>query len=185
MSTTSTHFPHLTIILPGWDLEVVLIKTPKGTYSPLPPLCKQLGDIDTFSQVEKLQADPTFAPFLEQLEAPTKTGYRDSWCLRRFKLGDWFHSINPNKVRTELRDHLDEINALITQNSDRTLFKKVADLIDPAPPSPKASKATKPPASSVRAEVYIQCECGRHHRIVFDNLGGVQHDTGMGSPDDD
>ncbi len=170
----TTIYPHLTIVLPDLDLKVVLIKTPEGTFCPIPPLCRQLGDINTQSQTDKLNADEKFIPFMRPLMAPTARGHKPSWCLRRHKIGDWLHTISPNRVNERFRGKYEDIQARITQNSDQAHFGvALASAIDPAPapkshPEQKSQIRTGEAQTKLHASIQLECECGRVHCIVIE-----------------
>lgn len=66
-------------------------------------ICTNLG-IDRKSQQTKLQADPTYEAKLIKIQ--TAGGIQDIFCIPLDKLNGWLFSINPNKVKPEVREKL-------------------------------------------------------------------------------
>jgi hypothetical protein len=171
-------FPHL----PGFDLAVTVVKVAEGIYVAMPPICRQLGDLDVSGQIAKLQGDHHFDEALRRVPYDTHTrGVHFVWGIRRHKFGEWIHSINPRKVREEYRERLDELATEVTRFLDQATFGKLAKFMDPAP-EPQTSLA--PPHEEqtytssqivkpvLRGVLHINCQnCGAPHRIDLDEDG--------------
>jgi hypothetical protein len=171
--------------LPRFKLRVTLVKVANGMYVVMPPICQQLGDLDTSGQVAKLEADHHFEDALRKVPYDTKTrGIHLAWGIRRHKFGEWIHSINPRKVSDEYRECLDELAAEVTLFLDQVTFGKLAKHMDPAPATPKqqASSDAIPDRQAgshvqilrpvLRGVLHINCQiCGAPHRIDLDEDG--------------
>src|SRR5262245_491855 len=111
--------PHL----PRFRLVVTVVKVAAGMFIAMPPICRQLGDLDMSSQIAKLQSDHHFDGALDRVPYDTKVrGVQLAWGIRRYKFGEWIHGINPRKVREEYRDCLDDLAAEVTQFLDQAAF---------------------------------------------------------------
>lgn len=67
------------------------------------PVCEVVG-LDRKRQQQKLQSDPTFGSKL--IKVQTNGGMQDVFCIPLDKLNGWLFSINPNKVKPEVREKL-------------------------------------------------------------------------------
>ena len=180
--------------LPRFKLSVTLVKVADGTYIVMPPICRQLGDLDMSSQITKLQGDHHFEGALRRVPYDTRIrGVHLTWGIRRHKFGEWIHSINPRKVSEEYRDCLDDLAAEVTQFLDQATFGKLARYLDPVPsPAPHTTSKWEQPATAdvqtlkpvLRGVLHINCQsCGAPHRIDLDEDGvhvvlGQWNDTG-------
>ena len=54
-------FEQFDLPLPRFKLIVTVVKVADGMYVVMPPICRQLGDLDMSDQTAKLQADHHFA----------------------------------------------------------------------------------------------------------------------------
>lgn len=68
-------------------------------------ICKNLG-IDPNQQRRKIQNDLTFGS--KFIKVQTNGGMQDVFCIPLSKLNGWLFSINPNKVKPEVREKLIE-----------------------------------------------------------------------------
>src|SRR5579883_1035638 len=74
------------LALPRWGFEVPLVYTARGGYVPLPPVCKRMG-IAVARQIQRLQDDSFYAPWIERLPVKTSqecvipTAYTDAGSL--------------------------------------------------------------------------------------------------------
>lgn len=170
--------------LPRFNLIVTVVKVADSMYIVMPPICRQLGDLDMSGQIAKLQGDHHFDGSLQRVPYDTKTrGVRLTWGIRRHKFGEWIHSINPRKVREEYRDCLDDLAAEVTLFLDQATFGKLAKHMDPAPganghqANPGATHEQPVLEVSVlrpvlRGVLHIHCQsCGAPHRIDLDEDG--------------
>jgi hypothetical protein len=171
--------------LPRFKLMVTVVRLADGMYVVLPPLCRQLGDLDVSGQIAKLQSDHHFAGALKRVPYDTKTrGVHLSWGIRRYKFGEWIHRINPRRVREEYRDCLDELAAEVTQFLDQATFGKLAKHMDPAPSLQRqgtqadAGQGRQPAMTAetlrpvLRGVLHFNCQsCGAPHRIDLDEDG--------------
>ena len=66
-------------------------------------ICKNLG-IDYIRQYQKIKSDPTYQS--ELVKVQTAGGMQDVFCIPLSKLNGWLFSINPNKVKPEVKEHL-------------------------------------------------------------------------------
>jgi P22_AR N-terminal domain len=168
--------------LPRFQLVVTVVKVADGMYIVMPPICRQLGDLDMSGQIAKVQGDHRFAGALRRVPYDTRIrGVQLTWGIRRHKFGEWIHSINPRKVREEYRDCLDDLAAEVTQFLDQATFGTLAKHMDPAP-GPKAPFAAAEEQSApstvqtmrpvLRGVLHINCQsCGAPHRIDLDEDG--------------
>jgi len=67
------------------------------------PICDAIG-IDRKNQQDKLQCDQSFEAKL--IKVKTNGGMQDVFCIPLSKLNGWLFSINPNKVKPEVRQKL-------------------------------------------------------------------------------
>src|SRR5579859_7384325 len=119
--------------LPRFQFVVTVVKVADGMYVVMPPICRQLGDLDMSGQIAKLQGDHHFDGTLRRLPYDTRIrGVQLTWGIRRHKFTEWIHRINPRKVREEYRDCLDELAAEVTQFLDQAVFGTLAKHMDPA-----------------------------------------------------
>jgi hypothetical protein len=178
-------FEQFDLPLPRFNLVVTVVKAADGMYVMMPPICRQLGDLDMSTQVAKLQSDHRFDEALRRVPYNTKTrGVHLSWGIRRYKFGEWIHSINPRKVNAEYRDCLNELAAEVTLFLDQASFGKLAKHMDPAPnskmlqtlsrstPEQQPTAATESLRPTLRGVLHINCQhCGAPHRIDLDEDG--------------
>jgi hypothetical protein len=168
--------------LPRFELVVTVVKVADGMYIVMPPICRQLGDLDMSGQITKVQGDHHFDGALRRVPYDTRIrGVQLAWGIRRHKFGEWIHSINPRKVREEYRDCLDDLAAEVTQFLDQVTFGTLAKHMDPAPgPQARLAAAEEQPATPVvqvvrpvlRGVLHINCQsCGAPHRIDLDEDG--------------
>ena len=69
----------------------------------LKPICEAI-ELSISSQYQKLKADESFEAKL--IKVRTKGGMQDVFCIPLSKLNGWLFSINPNKVKPEVRQKL-------------------------------------------------------------------------------
>ena len=67
------------------------------------PICKNLG-IDDKTQIRKIKSDEAFES--KYLEVQTKGGLQKVFCIPLEKLNGWLFTINPNKVKPEVKQKL-------------------------------------------------------------------------------
>jgi hypothetical protein len=168
--------------LPRFHLLVTVVKVADGMFIVMPPICRQLGDLDMSGQLAKLQGDHHFDGALRRVPYDTRIrGVQLTWGIRRHKFGEWIHRINPRKVREEYRDCLDDLAAEVTQFLDQATFGTLARHMDPAPGplgrltsveeqlAPTTGQAVRP---VLRGVLHINCQsCGAPHRIELDEDG--------------
>ncbi len=68
------------------------------------PICENLGIKGIQDQYQKLKSDPTFEARL--IEVPTAGGVQKVFCIPLEKLNGWLFTINPNKVKPEVKQKL-------------------------------------------------------------------------------
>jgi len=82
------------------NLDVVL----NGTqWVSITPICDAIG-LASHRQRERLQSDETYQSKL--IKVKTNGGMQDVFCIPLSKLNGWLFSINPNKVKPEVRQKL-------------------------------------------------------------------------------
>jgi len=68
-------------------------------------ICNAIG-IDYIKQYKKIKADPSYQSKL--IKVQTNGGMQEVFCIPLNKLNGWLFSINPNRVKPEVRDKLIE-----------------------------------------------------------------------------
>lgn len=86
----------------------------KRAYVACKPICERLG-IDWSSQYTKLKNDPIFAASIVIITTDTGQGRREVVCIAVDMLQAWMMSINPNKVKEELREPMNRYRAICAQ----------------------------------------------------------------------
>lgn len=122
--------------------ELTAIETAEAVMVPLKPICDRLG-LDVEGQRKKVRSrQAIFAS--EMMSEPALKTARPSLCLPITRLAMWLASINPAKVKPELRTMLELYQREAADVLDR-YFRKgeaipartVQPLPDPEPPLPK------------------------------------------------
>src|SRR5258708_31578349 len=84
--------------LSKWDMDVTIVRQSDGpTYFTIRHVCEALG-VATNRQLQVLQ---------------------DAMCIRKREAAWWLATINPKKVRAEVRDRLEEFQADLMAEADR------------------------------------------------------------------
>jgi hypothetical protein len=178
MATRTTPFKQIDWAVPGFPgITAVLVQIESGMYVVIPPMCAQLGDLNAQAQIDKLRADERFVEHLVKVPYDTRSrGMRESWGIRRHQFGNWIRTINPNKVKPELRDRLDELDQIVTAFTDQLVFG-VASTMDPAPGHASLGSASvtsriSPTATIVRGDLHFDCpKCGAKLCLVSSENG--------------
>jgi len=69
-------------------------------------ICRNIGLVDYKSQIKKLKSDPTFQSKL--IKVQTNGGMQEVFTIPLSKLNGWLFSINPNRVKPEVKERLIE-----------------------------------------------------------------------------
>ncbi len=84
--------------------NILSIETPDGVFIPVLPLCERFG-VARQPQQRKIQAaSERWSGTMLMLETPA--GERETLCLPVTKIAGWLATINPNKVKPEVREAL-------------------------------------------------------------------------------
>ncbi|NPD43849.1 phage antirepressor N-terminal domain-containing protein [Providencia stuartii] len=90
-----------TITVPFYDNELYVVEYNNEPYVPMKPIVEGMG-LDWKSQFSKIKS--RFSKGMVEITIPTKGGEQSMLCLALRKLAGWLHTINPNKVKSEIRD---------------------------------------------------------------------------------
>ncbi|HEM8208452.1 TPA: hypothetical protein U2M36_003829 [Providencia stuartii] len=90
-----------TITVPFYDNELYVVEYNNEPYVPMKPIVEGMG-LDWKSQFSKIKS--RFSKGMVEITIPTKGGEQSMLCLALRKLAGWLHTINPNKVKPEIRD---------------------------------------------------------------------------------
>lgn len=118
------------LALPRWGFEVPLVYTARGGYVPLPPVCKRMG-IAVARQIQRLQDDSFYAPWIERLPVKTSQGMRDTYCIHRRRLPMWLANINTRRTSPDVKDDIDGYKEDLADEAER-LFYGVVDSVPSA-----------------------------------------------------
>lgn len=112
-----------TAYMPNWDVELTIIKTDHYDYFVLRQLCAVLGIADVGAQSTRLKEHTTLSKFVATLPVQTTTRGRQAMlCLQKRGLAWWLASLNPMRVRAEVRNQLIEFQEEAIDALDRVLF---------------------------------------------------------------
>lgn len=90
-----------TSVVPFYGDSIITLGAEGNHYVALRPICAALG-IDAKNQREKIQSDERWGDIT--LPCQTPGGVQEMLCLPLKKLNGWLFSINPNKVRSDLKE---------------------------------------------------------------------------------
>ncbi|BCD63515.1 phage antirepressor protein [Nitratiruptor sp. YY08-14] len=83
--------------------DVEVINDSGQLYVSIKKVCENLG-IDSSRQYRKIQNEECFEAKLIRIQTPT--GQKAAWCIPLEKLNGWLFTINPNKVKPEVKQKL-------------------------------------------------------------------------------
>jgi hypothetical protein len=93
------HVEPATLYLDQFGLEVPVLRVSgMGDYFPVRAFCLAIG-LNSRPQVERIQADSTYAEGLETFTVITAGGPQPAVCLRKRELAYWLASLEPRTVR--------------------------------------------------------------------------------------
>jgi hypothetical protein len=115
------------VLLPQWNVEITLVRTPKGPYYLMKELCAVLGIVDVKQQRQGLSAKRATSPYVEQWPVKASNGGTyQTWCIHRRILGFWFGGIDEARCRPGVQDRIVEFQMELIDLADRALFGEVA-----------------------------------------------------------
>lgn len=98
--------------------EITGIKATSGNgpavYSPIKELCENLG-LDHSPQLRKIKSDKVLAKGMVIMTIPSEGGPQEVACLRHDLIPMWLTTINPGKVRPELREKIETYREQVAQ----------------------------------------------------------------------
>lgn len=146
--------------LEQWNMDVTIILTEdRQVYIPIRQMCGGLG-ISSTSQLETLRAHEPYASALLDLTIPTAGGAQEVACLPKLECARWLANIDPKRVKAQVRDHLEEIQADIWSHADRLIFRDLSSLTGAA----RQAIAKQPHGS-----IHFGClRCGAPHRATIE-----------------
>ena len=87
----------------SFNTDIIQVFDEQGQYVSVKNLCKNIG-IDFKTQYEKILSDESFCPKSFKIE--TNGGAQVALCIPVEKINGWLFSINPNKVKPEIKTKL-------------------------------------------------------------------------------
>ncbi|WP_295147977.1 phage antirepressor N-terminal domain-containing protein [uncultured Campylobacter sp.] len=87
----------------SFNADIIQVFDEQGQYVSVKNLCKNIG-IDFKTQYEKILSDESFCPKSFKIE--TNGGVQVALCVPVEKINGWLFSINPNKVKPEIKAKL-------------------------------------------------------------------------------
>lgn len=87
----------------SFNADIIQVFDEQGQYVSVKNLCKNIG-IDFKTQYEKILSDESFCP--KSFKIKTKGGDQVALCIPVEKINGWLFSINPNKVKPEIKAKL-------------------------------------------------------------------------------
>ena len=87
----------------SFNADIIQVFDEQGQYVSVKNLCKNIG-IDFKTQYEKILGDESFCPKSFKIE--TNGGAQVALCIPVEKINGWLFSINPNKVKPEIKAKL-------------------------------------------------------------------------------
>lgn len=90
-----------TITVPFYGNELYVVDHEGEAYTPMRPIIEGMG-LTYQGQAEKLKS--RFAKGVREILIPTKGGEQSMLCLALRKLNGWLQTVNPKKVKPEIRD---------------------------------------------------------------------------------
>lgn len=100
---TSLAIADRTINVPFHGNSLLVVEHQGEAYTPMRPIIDGMG-LTYQGQVDKLKS--RFAKGVREIMIPTKGGDQTMLCLALRKLNGWLSSIQPNKVKPEIRDRV-------------------------------------------------------------------------------
>jgi len=85
------------------DFNGNILEATPDKYIVVKDICEAIG-IEYRRQYKKLKTDPSYEAKL--LKVQTRGGVQEVFCIPLDKLNGWLFSINPNKVKPEVREKL-------------------------------------------------------------------------------
>jgi hypothetical protein len=158
MHSTALQAIPATLYLPQFGLDFPVMRVAgMGDYFPVRAFCKRVG-LAPQPQLERLQADHSYADGLETFTVPTAGGPQDALCIRKKERAWWLASLEPRTVR-KLEERfgipLGEFKQAVMDAADR-LWWSVAD--GPADMAPLGREPV--------GAFYLHCRrCGAKHRL--------------------
>ena len=117
------------LALPRWNFSVPIIYTNKGGYVPIPPVCRRTG-VTIFRQIQRLEDDAFFAPWVEELPVKTTQGLRITHCIHRRRFPMWVAVINTKRTTADIKEDVDAFKEDLADEAER-LFYGVVDANPP------------------------------------------------------
>lgn len=87
----------------SFNTDIIQVFDEQGQYVSVKNLCKNIG-IDFKTQYEKILSDESFCP--KSFKVETNGGAQVALCIPVEKINGWLFSINPNKVKPEIKAKL-------------------------------------------------------------------------------
>ncbi|MBA3825510.1 MAG: hypothetical protein H0X24_16635 [Ktedonobacterales bacterium] len=108
--------------LQGIEQDLVLVKSEEGLFFPIGAMCAALG-IDSWAQIQKLQADSEICDDIRQYKMPTQgRGMRDQWTIEHQALGLWLLQISSGKVKPEAKAGIRKFRLEMKELARQVLF---------------------------------------------------------------